>query len=47
MIYLAWRNSYECAELLEQNTPESPFVLFNTWFDEAKKSTIVEANAMV
>ena len=41
------RNTYECAELLEENTPSSPFILFNTWFDEAKKSTILEANAMV
>jgi pyridoxamine 5'-phosphate oxidase len=41
------RNTYECAELLEENTPSSPFILFNTWFEEAKKSTIVEANAMV
>ncbi|MEI6311336.1 MAG: pyridoxamine 5'-phosphate oxidase [Bacteroidota bacterium] len=41
------RKNYESSELLENNTPESPFELFGTWFKEAKNSTIHEANAMV
>jgi pyridoxamine 5'-phosphate oxidase len=41
------RKSYESSELLESNTPESPFDLFGVWFSEAKKSSIHEANAMI
>ncbi len=41
------RKNYESSELLESNTPESPFELFSIWFLEAKNSSIHEANAMV
>lgn len=41
------RRNYESAELLESNTPDNPFILFDVWFTEAKNSDIHEANAMV
>ena len=40
------RRHYEAAELSEENTPASPYFLFNTWFAEATASTIIEPNAM-
>jgi pyridoxamine 5'-phosphate oxidase len=40
------RRHYEAAELSEENTPASPYLLFNTWFSEATASTIIEPNAM-
>lgn len=41
------RKHYESDELLESNTPENPFDLFQLWFTDAKNSSIHEANAMV
>jgi len=40
------RRHYEAAELSEENTPASPYLLFNSWFSEATASTIIEPNAM-
>jgi pyridoxamine 5'-phosphate oxidase len=41
------RKSYEKDALLEKNLPETPYHLFDTWFQEAKSSIEVdEANAM-
>ena len=41
------RKHYESDELLESNTPENPFELFQLWFTAAKNSSIHEANAMI
>ena len=40
------RRHYEAAALSEENTPASPYPLFNTWFTEARSSSIIEPNAM-
>lgn len=41
------RKSYEKDALLEKNLPADPFLLFDSWFQEAKESLEVdEANAM-
>lgn len=41
------RKSYEKDALLENNLPESPYILFDSWFQEATSSLeIDEANAM-
>lgn len=41
------RKSYEKDALLEKNIPQNPYHLFDSWFQEAKKSIeIDEANAM-
>lgn len=42
-----YRKSYEKQELLEQNCPENPIELFQTWFRNADESeTVEETNAM-
>lgn len=41
------RKSYEKQELLESNCPKNPIELFNTWFLNADKSSLIdESNAM-
>jgi pyridoxamine 5'-phosphate oxidase len=40
------RKNYSKSELLEEKIPLNPFHLFEEWFLEAKKSKILEANAM-
>jgi pyridoxamine 5'-phosphate oxidase len=42
-----YRKSYEKEELLEENCPENPMELFQTWFRNADESeTVEETNAM-
>ncbi|MFD2529067.1 MULTISPECIES: pyridoxamine 5'-phosphate oxidase [Polaribacter] len=42
-----YRKSYEKEELLENNCPENPMELFQTWFKNADESnTVEETNAM-
>ncbi|AQS92586.1 pyridoxamine 5'-phosphate oxidase [Polaribacter sp. BM10] len=42
-----YRKSYEKEELLEDNCPENPMELFQTWFKNADESnTVEETNAM-
>jgi pyridoxamine 5'-phosphate oxidase len=43
-----YRKSYEKLELLEENCPENPMELFQTWFINADNSeTVEETNAMI
>jgi pyridoxamine 5'-phosphate oxidase len=42
-----YRKSYEKQELLEENCPENPMELFQTWFNNADESgSVEETNAM-
>lgn len=41
------RVDYQTDELLESNSPDNPFALFTRWFEDAKKSSCPEPNAMV
>ena len=41
------RQDYQKFQLLEKDLPESPFSLFATWFEEARKEEVQEANGMV
>lgn len=41
------RRHYEMGELSESLLPTNPFILFSDWFEDAIKSDIHEANAMV
>lgn len=42
-----YRKSYEKSQLIEQNLPEDPVVLFQAWFSEAEASAAAdEVNAM-
>lgn len=41
------RVDYQIDELLESNSPDNPFELFERWFTDAKNSSCPEPNAMV
>lgn len=41
-----FRDSYEKDELLLENTAETPFEQFSTWFKDAEEESIKEPNAM-
>ncbi len=41
-----WREDYTKNNLKEESIPTDPFLLFNTWFDDAVKDGIGEPNAM-
>jgi len=41
-----YRKSYEKSELIENNLPEDPMVLFQHWFHEVDENAEYEANAM-
>ncbi|MEM7298420.1 MAG: pyridoxamine 5'-phosphate oxidase family protein, partial [Bacteroidota bacterium] len=43
----ALRKEYSQAELDEGYVNKNPFLQFEKWFEEAKKSEILEPNAMV
>lgn len=40
------RKNYSLQELLESNCKEDPFEQFSIWFEDARNSSILEANAM-
>ncbi len=40
------RKNYSLQELLESNCKENPFEQFSIWFEDARNSSILEANAM-
>lgn len=41
------RRDFSNEQLLENNTPNTPFLIFKTWFEEAISNNILDANAMV
>ena len=41
------RRNYTKNQLTEENLPSNPFKLFETWFDDAQNSDVLEPNAMV
>lgn len=42
-----WREDYTKYNLKEASLPESPFVLFHTWFEKSIEDKSIEPNAMV
>ena len=40
------RKNYTRGELSEQDAPQEPFSLFETWFEQAVKAQCPEPNAM-
>ena len=43
----AMRQDYTIGELLESNAPSEPWELFSSWFEIARKTKILEPNAMI
>ena len=43
----AMRQNYTIGELLEGSAPSEPWELFSSWFEIARKTKILEPNAMI
>ena len=41
------RQNYTKHNLLERDLPESPFELFESWFQDAVEAPVLEPNAMI
>lgn len=41
------RRDYKLHELDEQSVDENPFIQFESWFEDAKKSEVLEPNSMI